>query len=88
MILGDWLCWVLSGMWGGREWWDPPAAAARVRGEGSAEMRPGARKAAGGDGYPSRMNWGGWGALWGARGGGGGLFSCFDCRLTRIRTRP
>ena len=84
MILGDWLCWVLSGMWGGREWWDPPAAAARVRGEGSAEMRPGARKAAGGDGYPSRMNWGGWGALWGARGGGGGLFSCFDCRLRRI----
>ena len=68
MILGDWLCWVLSGMWGGREWWDPPAAAGRVRGEGSAEMRPGARKAAGGDGYASRMNWGGWGALWGARG--------------------
>ena len=87
VILGDWLCWVLSGMWGGREWWDPPAAAGRVRGEGSAEMRPGARKAAGGDGYPSRMNWGGWGALWGARGGGGGLFSCFDCRLTRIRSR-
>ena len=86
VILGDWLCWVLSGMWGGREWWDPPAAAARVRGEGSAEMRPGARKAAGGDGYPSRMNWGGWGALWGARGGGGGLFSCFDCRLTRFFT--
>ena len=87
VILGDWLCWVLSGMWGGREWWDPPAAAARVRGEGSAEMRPGARKAAGGDGYPSRMNWGGWGVLWGARGGGGGLFSCFDCRLTRFFTR-
>ena len=86
VILGDWLCWVLSGMWGGREWWDPPAAAGRVRGEGSAEMRPGARKAAGGDGYASRMNWGGWGALWGARGGGGGLFSCFDCSLTRIRS--
>ena len=84
--LGDWLCWVLSGMWGGREWWDPPAAAARVRGEGSAEMRPGARKAAGGDGYLSHMNWGGWGALWGARGGGGGLFSCFDSRLMRFLT--
>ena len=49
-------------------------------------MRPGARKAAGGDGYPSRMNWGGWDAPWGARGGGGGLFSCFDCRLTRFFT--
>ena len=72
---------------GGREWWDPPAAARRVRGEGSAEMRPGARKAAGGDGYAPRKNWGGRGALWGARGGGGGLFSCFDCRLTRIRSR-
>lgn len=86
MILGDWLCWVLSGMWGGREWWDPPAAAARVRGEGSAEMRPGARKAAGGDGYSSRMNWGGWGALWGARGTIAGLFRGLRCRLTRIRT--
>ena len=83
VILGDWLCWVLSGMWGGREWWDPPAAAARVRGEGSAEMRPGARKAAGGDGYPSRMNWGGWGALWGARGTIAGLFRGLRCRLTR-----
>ena len=88
MILGDWLCWVLSGMWGGREWWDPPAAAARVRGEGSAEMRPGARKAAGGDGYPSRMNWGGWGALWGARGTIAGLFMCLRSRLTRFLTRP
>ena len=86
VILGDWLCWVLSGMWGGREWWDPPAAAARVRGEGSAEMRPGARKAAGGDGYPSRMNWVGWGALWGARGTIAGLFRGLRCRLTRIRT--
>ena len=86
VILGDWLCWVLSGMWGGREWWDPPAAAARVRGEGSAEMRPGARKAAGGDGYPSRMNWGGWGALWGARGTIAGLFMCLRSRLTRKRT--
>ena len=86
VILGDWLCWVLSGMWGGREWWDPPAAAARVRGEGSAEMRPGARKAAGGDGYPSRMNWGGWGALWGARGTIAGLFRGLRCRLTRFRS--
>ena len=62
----------------------PRRGRARAR-RGGAEIRPGARKAAGGDGYPSRMNWGGWGALWGARGGGGGLFSCFDCRLTRIR---
>ena len=86
VILGDWLCWVLSGMWGGREWWDPPAAAGRVRGEGSAEMRPGARKAAGGDGYASRMNWGGWGALWGARGTIAGLFRGLRCRLRRIRS--
>ena len=64
----------------------PPAAAARVRGEGSAEMRPGARKAAGGDGYPSRMNWGGWGALWGARGTIAGLFRGLRCRLKRKRS--
>ena len=88
VILGDWLCWVLSGMWGGREWWDPPAAAGRVRGEGSAEMRPGARKAAGGDGYASRMNWGGWGALWGARGTIAGLFRGLRCRLRSIRSHP
>ena len=49
MILGDWLCWVLSGMWGGREWWDPPAAAPRVgeaRGAQKCDPGPGKRPGA------------------------------------------